>query len=164
MSDDLSVLDYQADHTPDVQLPAVAAGQARVTPGFKLLSKYVIHAVGPVYTSDEASAPVLAATYRSAPPPPSPPRTAKGTTTACTYAIPSWGCDMNIVNVTCAGSARKSTMAPGLGCVCASAGAVCCVLCDVSCCATQPLVSATQRPLVCPGHHRSGELGSTAVA
>lgn len=43
-------------------------GEACLTPGFKLLAKHVIHAVGPVYASDGISAPLLASAYRSAPP------------------------------------------------------------------------------------------------
>ena len=40
-------------------------GEARITPGFDLQAQYVIHTVGPVYHSAEASAPVLAAAFRS---------------------------------------------------------------------------------------------------
>lgn len=48
---------------PGVRCPA---GEARITPGFHLLAPHVIHAVGPVYRSAAASAPVLASAYRSA--------------------------------------------------------------------------------------------------
>lgn len=42
-------------------------GQARVTPGFRLPAKYVIHAVGPVWRGGgEGEAQLLAAAYRSA--------------------------------------------------------------------------------------------------
>eukprot|EP00892_Ulva_mutabilis_P008949 jgi/Ulvmu1/6426/UM003_0055.1 len=41
-------------------------GEARLTRGFKLLAKHVIHAVGPRFESDAASAPLLASAYRSA--------------------------------------------------------------------------------------------------
>lgn len=40
-------------------------GEARITPGFDLPARFVIHTVGPVYQSAEASAPVLAAAFRS---------------------------------------------------------------------------------------------------
>ena len=40
-------------------------GEARITPGFALPARYVIHTVGPVYRSAEQSAPVLASAYRS---------------------------------------------------------------------------------------------------
>lgn len=48
---------------PDVRCPT---GEARITPGFRLTARHVIHAVGPVYSRPEKSAPVLRATYRSA--------------------------------------------------------------------------------------------------
>lgn len=47
---------------PDVRCPR---GEARITPGFNLPAKFVIHTVGPVYQSAEKSAPVLAAAYAS---------------------------------------------------------------------------------------------------
>lgn len=39
-------------------------GQAVVTGGGRLKARYVIHAVGPVYSSNEKSAPLLASAYR----------------------------------------------------------------------------------------------------
>lgn len=48
---------------PGVRCPT---GEARITPGFRLPARYVIHTVGPVYKSDEVSAPLLEAAYRSA--------------------------------------------------------------------------------------------------
>jgi O-acetyl-ADP-ribose deacetylase len=42
------------------------AGEARITQGFNLPAKYVIHTVGPVYSNDEQSAPLLASAYRYA--------------------------------------------------------------------------------------------------
>jgi O-acetyl-ADP-ribose deacetylase len=42
-------------------------GEARITPGYRLPAKYVIHAVGPVWRGGaEREAAVLASTYRSA--------------------------------------------------------------------------------------------------
>jgi O-acetyl-ADP-ribose deacetylase (regulator of RNase III) len=42
-------------------------GEARLTPGFRLPAKYVIHAVGPVWRGGgEGEAPLLASAYRSA--------------------------------------------------------------------------------------------------
>ncbi|MCS7163160.1 MAG: O-acetyl-ADP-ribose deacetylase [Bacteroidia bacterium] len=42
-------------------------GEARITPGFALPAKYVIHAVGPVWRGGEANEPaLLEKTYRSA--------------------------------------------------------------------------------------------------
>ena len=42
-------------------------GEARVTPGFRLLAKYVIHAVGPIWEGgDRGEAELLASAYRSA--------------------------------------------------------------------------------------------------
>ncbi len=48
--------------SPGVRCPR---GEARITPGFNLPSRYVIHTVGPVYHSAERSAPVLASAFRS---------------------------------------------------------------------------------------------------
>lgn len=43
-----------------------AAGEARITPGFKLLAKFVIHTVGPVYRDGQHGEPEkLAACYRN---------------------------------------------------------------------------------------------------
>ena len=48
------------------ELAPCLAGEARLTPGFRLLSPYVIHAVGPVYSDGESGEPEsLAAAYRS---------------------------------------------------------------------------------------------------
>ena len=47
---------------PEVRCPT---GEARVTPGFLLPAKYVIHAVGPVFESLSDSGPILRKTYRS---------------------------------------------------------------------------------------------------
>lgn len=47
---------------PGVRCPT---GEARITPGFELPAKYVIHTVGPVYRSPEASAPLLKSAYQS---------------------------------------------------------------------------------------------------
>ena len=42
-------------------------GQARITPGFRLPAKYVIHAVGPVWTGGQSKeADLLASAYRAA--------------------------------------------------------------------------------------------------
>ena len=40
-------------------------GEARITPGFDLAARHVIHTVGPVYASAAASAPLLAAAHAS---------------------------------------------------------------------------------------------------
>ncbi|ATY59670.1 LRP16 family [Cordyceps militaris] len=40
-------------------------GEARITKGYLLPAQYVIHAVGPVYSSDEASATLLRSCYRA---------------------------------------------------------------------------------------------------
>lgn len=48
---------------PGVRCPT---GEARITRGGRLQAKYVVHAVGPRYESAAASAPLLAAAYRSA--------------------------------------------------------------------------------------------------
>lgn len=51
-----------AEVMPGVRCPT---GQARITPGFRLPAKHVIHTVGPVYDNDPQSAPFLASAYRS---------------------------------------------------------------------------------------------------
>ncbi len=51
-----------AEVRPGVRCPT---GQARMTPGFRLPAKWVIHTVGPMYRNAIQSAPLLAATYRS---------------------------------------------------------------------------------------------------
>ena len=48
--------------SPGVRCPT---GQARITPGFQLPAPWVIHTVGPVYRSEEASRPLLESAYRS---------------------------------------------------------------------------------------------------
>lgn len=40
-------------------------GEARLTPGFRLPARFVIHAVGPIYASDPDPAGTLAAAYRA---------------------------------------------------------------------------------------------------
>src|SRR5437660_10818097 len=45
---------------PGVRCPT---GEARITPGFELPAKHVIHTVGPIYESAAASAPLLASAY-----------------------------------------------------------------------------------------------------
>lgn len=47
---------------PGVRCPT---GEARITPGFDLPARFVIHTVGPVYRSAAESAPLLAAAYRN---------------------------------------------------------------------------------------------------
>ncbi|KAG2490833.1 hypothetical protein HYH03_010753 [Edaphochlamys debaryana] len=47
---------------PGVRCPT---GEARITPGFRLPAKFVVHTVGPIYENDRESAPLLAAAYRS---------------------------------------------------------------------------------------------------
>ena len=48
---------------PGIRCPT---GEARITPGFKLPAKYVIHTVGPVYRDGQHGEPeTLAACYRS---------------------------------------------------------------------------------------------------
>jgi O-acetyl-ADP-ribose deacetylase (regulator of RNase III) len=47
---------------PGVRCPT---GAARITPGFRLPARYVIHTVGPVYRSAAHSAPLLRAAYRA---------------------------------------------------------------------------------------------------
>ncbi|HLU48619.1 MAG TPA: macro domain-containing protein, partial [Planctomycetota bacterium] len=41
------------------------AGEARITPGFRLPARFVIHTVGPVYRGAASSAPLLEKAYRS---------------------------------------------------------------------------------------------------
>lgn len=48
---------------PDIRCPT---GEARITPGFQLSARFVIHAVGPIFESLEVSGPILEQTYRSA--------------------------------------------------------------------------------------------------
>ncbi|MCA9213167.1 MAG: O-acetyl-ADP-ribose deacetylase [Planctomycetales bacterium] len=48
------------------QLAPCPAGQARITPGFNLAAKFVIHAVGPIFSELNRDSQVLAATYESA--------------------------------------------------------------------------------------------------
>lgn len=47
---------------PGVRCPT---GEARITPGFQLPSQFVIHTVGPIYTTASESAPLLESAYRS---------------------------------------------------------------------------------------------------
>jgi O-acetyl-ADP-ribose deacetylase (regulator of RNase III) len=47
---------------PGVRCPT---GEARITPGFALSARYVIHTVGPVYQSRARDAELLAAAHRS---------------------------------------------------------------------------------------------------
>lgn len=47
---------------PGVRCPT---GEARITPGFRLPARFVIHTVGPVYRNPKHSAPLLAAAFRS---------------------------------------------------------------------------------------------------
>jgi O-acetyl-ADP-ribose deacetylase (regulator of RNase III) len=48
---------------PGVRCPT---GEARITPGFRLAARYVIHTVGPIYRSRAESAPLLASAHRAA--------------------------------------------------------------------------------------------------
>ena len=48
---------------PGIRCPT---GEARLTPGFDLAARHVIHTVGPRYRDAERSAPLLVAAYRSA--------------------------------------------------------------------------------------------------
>jgi O-acetyl-ADP-ribose deacetylase (regulator of RNase III) len=48
--------------SPGVRCPT---GEARITPGFNLPARHVIHTVGPMYRSASVSAPFLRAAYRS---------------------------------------------------------------------------------------------------
>lgn len=47
---------------PDVRCPT---GEARITPGFDLPARYVIHTVGPIYSGAARDAELLASAYRS---------------------------------------------------------------------------------------------------
>ncbi|HEY1959203.1 MAG TPA: O-acetyl-ADP-ribose deacetylase [Polyangiaceae bacterium] len=47
------------------KLGGCATGSAKITPGFRLKARHVIHAVGPVYRGRAADAEVLASTYRA---------------------------------------------------------------------------------------------------
>ena len=47
---------------PGVRCPT---GEARITPGFSLAARYVIHTVGPVYRGAAQSEPLLRAAYRN---------------------------------------------------------------------------------------------------
>eukprot|EP00200_Dunaliella_tertiolecta_P005309 CAMPEP_0202355504 /NCGR_PEP_ID=MMETSP1126-20121109/10371_1 /ASSEMBLY_ACC=CAM_ASM_000457 /TAXON_ID=3047 /ORGANISM="Dunaliella tertiolecta, Strain CCMP1320" /LENGTH=212 /DNA_ID=CAMNT_0048948131 /DNA_START=203 /DNA_END=841 /DNA_ORIENTATION=- len=47
---------------PGVRCPT---GEARITPGFNLKARYVIHTVGPIFESTAESAPFLASAYRN---------------------------------------------------------------------------------------------------
>ena len=40
-------------------------GEARITPGFALPARWVIHTVGPIYQDEETSEPILTSAYRS---------------------------------------------------------------------------------------------------
>jgi O-acetyl-ADP-ribose deacetylase (regulator of RNase III) len=48
--------------SPGIRCPT---GEARITPGFRLPARYIIHTVGPVFSSTEESAPLLEAAHRS---------------------------------------------------------------------------------------------------
>ena len=48
--------------SPGVRCPR---GEARITDGFNLPARHVIHTVGPIYESDEVSRPILASAYRN---------------------------------------------------------------------------------------------------
>jgi len=47
---------------PEVRCPT---GEARITPGFELRARYVIHTVGPVYSGSPRDAELLASAFRS---------------------------------------------------------------------------------------------------
>ncbi len=47
------------------RLGGCRTGEAKITPGFRLPSRYVIHTVGPVYYSEANSAELLAECYRN---------------------------------------------------------------------------------------------------
>lgn len=47
------------------KLGGCPTGQAKITPGFNLPAKYVIHTVGPVYRGQEQDAELLAACYHN---------------------------------------------------------------------------------------------------
>ncbi|MEE8556835.1 MAG: O-acetyl-ADP-ribose deacetylase [Myxococcota bacterium] len=51
-----------AEVAPGIRCPT---GEARITAGFELRARHVIHTVGPVYRSAETSAPLLGAAFRS---------------------------------------------------------------------------------------------------
>jgi O-acetyl-ADP-ribose deacetylase (regulator of RNase III) len=51
-----------AEVRPDVRCPT---GEARITPGFRLPARWVIHTVGPVYSKAEKSEPLLRSAYRA---------------------------------------------------------------------------------------------------
>lgn len=46
------------------KLGGCPTGEARITPGFRLTARFVIHAVGPVYTAQARDAELLASCYR----------------------------------------------------------------------------------------------------
>ena len=48
-----------------MELAPCPAGEARLTEGFNLKAKYVIHAVGPVFSDLQSDSPTLAGAYRS---------------------------------------------------------------------------------------------------
>ncbi len=48
--------------TPGIRCPT---GEARITPGFDLPARYVIHTVGPVYSGSDQDAALLASAFRS---------------------------------------------------------------------------------------------------
>ena len=50
---------------PSVEGKRCPPGEARITPGFELQARWVIHTVGPVYRDQETSEPILASAYRS---------------------------------------------------------------------------------------------------
>lgn len=50
------------ESSPGVRCPT---GEARITPGFQLTARHVIHTVGPVYSSPEDSAPLLQSAFRT---------------------------------------------------------------------------------------------------
>ena len=52
-----------AEVRPGVRCPT---GEARITPGFDLTARHVVHTVGPIYAGAQASAPLLEAAHRSA--------------------------------------------------------------------------------------------------
>jgi O-acetyl-ADP-ribose deacetylase (regulator of RNase III) len=58
----LEACEAVAEVRPGVRCPT---GDARITPGFDLLARHVIHCVGPIYRGAEASEPLLRSAYRS---------------------------------------------------------------------------------------------------